>query len=419
MSGLLGQAALIVSGVVVARALGVEDRGNLALLIVVPLLLAQFGSLGLPVAATYEIARDPAIALPLLRRLAPLAGGLVMGLMVIHGGILVAIVSERGNEMRLAAIVTIVAIPAFVALQFGLAVMQGQQRYREFNLWRLAPAVLYAVLAVSLSAADYGTLPLLAACYAGAWLLVGGLVLALALAGSERHNVDRVDLPPTARLVKFGTRAVLGSASPSDGSGVDQAIVGFFLSTRLLGIYVVASAFMNLSRLVSQSIGLVAFPNVAARRNPRDAVRAMWRFTLAGAAAALAITIVLELVIGRLIVFFFGESFASAEGVARVLLIAAFFVGVRRVLGDSARGANRPLVGTVAEVTSWAVMIPAMVLLAPRLGLTGVAVALTIASASSLVVILVGVLRPTEDIPAQGRAGMRVPDVPLESRDLV
>ena len=53
-----GQLALVVSGVCAARILGVHDRGQLALFILVPLILTVLGALGVPVATTYFIARD-------------------------------------------------------------------------------------------------------------------------------------------------------------------------------------------------------------------------------------------------------------------------------------------------------------------------------------------------------------------------
>jgi O-antigen/teichoic acid export membrane protein len=56
------QLIVIVRGVLVARSLGLEDRGYLALLIVIAGVFALGGMLGLPSAVTYYIVRDPAQA---------------------------------------------------------------------------------------------------------------------------------------------------------------------------------------------------------------------------------------------------------------------------------------------------------------------------------------------------------------------
>ena len=408
LTGLSGQAALIVSGVVVARMLGVENRGNLALLTVLPLIITQFGSLGLPLAMTYEIARQPLVAYALLRRLGRFIAFQTLVLTLLHVATLAMLVHGRADAVQQAALTTTIAVPGLIALQYGLAVLQGQQRYRAFNVLRLAPALLYAGVAFGLFIAGPGTLLVLAAGISASWLVVGLTTIALALRGCDK-TMSGEDLPPTRQLLRFGVRGVLGSVSPSDGAGLDQMVVGLFLSVRALGLYVVAAAFMNLSRLVTQSIGLVAYPNIAARREIRDATRAMWRFTALGTGAALVITVVLELTVDRMIELLFGESFAAADDVARVLLLAALLSGVRRVLSDAARGANRPLLGTVAEVASWVCLVPTMVLLTPLLGLYGVALALVVASAASLYVIVRGVRSPQSAAPAADPADRPVP----------
>lgn len=418
LTGVSGQAALIISGVVAARLLGVDDRGNLALLTVLPLIIAQFGGLGLPLAVTFEIAREPAIARPLLRSVSRFVILQTIVLTLLHVAILVVVVGGAQRDIQVAAALTSLAVPSFIALQIGLAVMQGQQRHRAFNVLRLAPAVLYAAAALAVFAVGSGTLPVLAGCGAVCWLATAAVTLAVAIGGSLPGGSPATP-PPTRQLVRFGTRSMLGSAPPSDGSGIDQAAVALLLSTRALGLYVIATAFMNLSRFVTQSVGLVAYPAVARRRDAGDADRAMWRFAAVGVVAALAILIVLEVTVGRLIVLFFGESFAPATGAARVLLLAAFFLGVRRVLSDAARGANRPLIGTVAELTSCAMLIGGAVVLTPPLDLYGVPTALAIASAASLAVIICGVRRPRKpEAPGSARAAGVRPDVAIGAADV-
>jgi O-antigen/teichoic acid export membrane protein len=56
------QLAVLASGIAAARILGVEDRGHLALLALFPMVLAQFGTLGVPLAVTLFVSRAPADA---------------------------------------------------------------------------------------------------------------------------------------------------------------------------------------------------------------------------------------------------------------------------------------------------------------------------------------------------------------------
>src|SRR5436190_22303410 len=70
-TGIGGQVVLVASGIVVARALGPENRGILALVVVISAIATQVGSLGVPVSVTYWIAteqRNPRSLLRGLRR---------------------------------------------------------------------------------------------------------------------------------------------------------------------------------------------------------------------------------------------------------------------------------------------------------------------------------------------------------------
>ena len=169
--------------------------------------------------------------------------------------------------------------------------------------------------------------------------------------------------------------------------------MGLFVSGYALGLYVAAVASTNLSRLVAQSLGMVAYPNIAARTDPAEARRAMWRFFMAGVFLCLVILALVELTIGHLISLLFGASFSGAVRAAQILLIGALFTSGRRILSDASRGAGLPLPSTAAEITSCVVLIPLLALLTPRFGIEGAATAVTLTSLAGLLVLLVGVIR--------------------------
>ena len=392
-TGMAAQAALLVSGILAARLLGVENRGHLALLLIVPLLLAVFGSLGLPLATTFQVARNPAITRPLLRRHWRFVVGLTLGLTAVDAAVLLALFRAEEPNVQMAAAVSLPALPAAAAQQYALAIFQGQQRFRAFNLFRLAPSLIYSVLVVTLFLSTTVTLVEFSASFTGSFVLVAIVALVSAVRGSPKPETPE-GVPTMPELIRFGRRSVLGSISPSDGGGFDQAIIGVFLPRAALGLYVVGLAFTNLTRFTAQSIGMVAYPNVAGRADYADARRAMWKFFMVGAGASTLVVIFLQLSIDRLIPWLFGESFSDAVGVARILLVGVLFSSARRVLGDAARGANQPGAGTVGEFASWLVLIPALVAFTPTFGIRGVAIAIVLSSMTSLVVVLWRVWRP-------------------------
>ena len=210
--------------------------------------------------------------------------------------------------------------------------------------------------------------------------------------------------------MSFSLKALLGSVTPLQGLQIDQAIVGIFISRRALGLYVVAVAFTNLPRFLSQSIGLVAYPHFAAMRDAHDRARGVIRFVGMTLLLCGASIIVIELALPTLVPFLFGKAFEDAVGVAQILLISALLFGIRRVLSECARGAGRPALGSVAEAISLISLFPALSLFFHS-GAKGVALALVVAAAAGLIGIIVGwVARP-----AAGRVAETVSGEPSEA----
>lgn len=94
-SAVAGQGILVVSGVLVARVLGVEGRGELALIILVPGILAEHAPPGLPFAFTHVIAWDWFTGKELARQFGRLAAGITSVLTVLPAAVLP--VSARGK----------------------------------------------------------------------------------------------------------------------------------------------------------------------------------------------------------------------------------------------------------------------------------------------------------------------------------
>jgi hypothetical protein len=173
---------------------------------------------------------------------------------------------------------------------------------------------------------------------------------------------------------------------------VDQAVVGLFLSTPALGLYVVGLAFANLPRFIAQSIGYIAYPRVAAQPE-EQAWRTLWQFFWLAVGASGLVVLGLELAMARLVPLFFGDAFSGAVTLARILLVGALFLSARRVLTDGAQGLGRPGLGTIAEIASWAFLLPALAVFTPLWNSRGVAVALAVSSALSFAVLLVLLVR--------------------------
>jgi O-antigen/teichoic acid export membrane protein len=383
---------LVLSGVLVARALGPEDRGYMALVLLVPSVIALVGSLGLPLALTYFVARSPASARSIGTKLIvpavlQTAIGVVLTLVA-----LVTVLSGEPARVTSAGLVATALVPALLAQTYGLSMLQGQQRFLAFNALRVAPAFLYSIAVLGAFLTGFHSLFQLTLVTSAANLLAAGLIVAVLLRGLGRRDVAPAEVPSISEMTRFGLKGLVGSVSPVENFRLDQAVVALFLSPVSLGYYVVAQAFINLPRFVAQSVGLIAYPSVAAHRDRRAAARSLWRHFALGTALALGAVTILEITVPTLVSVFFGAAFSEVVPIARILLVGALFVSARRVLADGVRGAGYPSLGSIAEATSWIVMVPAMLVLAPSLGPEGVALAVTLGWAASLGILLAATL---------------------------
>jgi O-antigen/teichoic acid export membrane protein len=389
------QLALLISGVVLTRALGPTDRGNMALLILATAIASQLGGLGIPYALTYASARAPGAArrsLRLVWRQIGLQAAIAAGAAICALGLLTI---GRPDYVKIGAAMTAAAVAATVYERCGLGILQGLRRFLSFNLLRNASNTVFSCVAAALwLSGEHDFLP-----YAVAWCVCQAIIAPLVLRFANRaaSAAETDAAPPLSRpaLLRFGRRSLFGGDPPVETYRLDQAAIAVFLAPAALGFYVAALAFTNLPRFIAQSFSLVATPTVAGRESHRDAVRTMWRFFWLAVPVYTFLAAVLWITAPVLTDFFFGEAFSRSAGISRILLIATVLYCARRVLSDSARGAGYPGVGSIAEVASFGSVIPLFAVAIPVWGVDGVAYALVASSTIALAVLVIGIRRLT------------------------
>jgi O-antigen/teichoic acid export membrane protein len=395
------QLALLLSGVAGARILGVLDRGHSALLLLFATVLPVIGTLGMPLSVTYWIAQHPGVGQRVLRSLSRILALQTIAVTAVHAGVLFVVFHHSASYVQISAAISLLGTPAIIAWIYALAVLQGTQQFTALNLCRMIFPPLNAALLMAFLLSGVGDLILVTATWVSLYLLSAGVTAVAAYRGVAAVADESVASVPSVRTMSnFGLKAWLGSVTPLEGFQLDQAIVGLFISQAALGVYVVAVAFTNLPRFVAQSIGLVAYPNVAAENTERGRRRKIVNFAALTLVLCGVTVVVTELALPFLVPRLFGSAFHGAVGVGRILLISALLFGIRRVLSECARGDGRPLVGTVAEAVSLVTLAPFVILFSSD-GAKGVALALVLTSAAGVAATVIGLIRrPTALAPA-------------------
>lgn len=375
------QAAVLVTGVLSARLLGVEGRGSFSLATLVGTTAALIAGMSTPQLANLLVASG-AEQLVTVRRLfrAVLP---VLPVAVVTSMLL----AELLIGLPIAASLAGAAVPLLLVVGLGTGVTRGAARYWTSAWTQLAGPLLFAVvlvIAVQLLPATTDTAM-------SAWflsqLLAALLVLLLVYVARRRQALTSSGLPPVGEVRRRGLRSLLSTYAPLESLRLDQLAVGIFLGPAAVGLYVSAIAFSNLGRLLGQAMsGSVG--RVVVGRGPTAVplLNALW-------IGAGAFGLVVAAIAPALVPVAFGREFAGASALAVPLCVAGAFMAARTVLTEIARALGVEGRASLAELSATFAWIPlfACGMLLPD-QLMAVSIALAIATGLSLVFTL-GVLR--------------------------
>lgn len=382
----LAQLMLLLSGPLSVRLLGVEGRGELAVLIACTIFMSQVGALGVPAAFAFMISSQRVAARRFLQRywrpylvqvvlVSALSALLYLGLTHAEGD---------GSGTRLDAALVLLGTAAILVTLLGFSCLQGEHRFAVLGVLQSAPAGWYAAVLGVLLLLGASTVTEVAALYLAGWLVAALAALAVAWRWTQRGYRRDAEPASGATIRGYATRAMVATAAPIDGLAVDQLLLGLLVTRSDLGLYVVGYAFATACAAPLVAVSTLVAPRLAAL--DRDAARATaGRWLLLALGAALAIALVLELVVGVLLPWAFGDGASPAVPAARILIAAGLALGLRRVGAAVLLGLGRPGAGTAAEVSGFAVLLVAFPVAATS-GITAAAGALCAAALVSCVV---------------------------------
>lgn len=378
--------AVAVATLLVARIGGPIWVGALALLRVLPSIAGFLGTGAIPAAAPFFLAagrRDrPHLRATLVWLM--LAGGGVgavgwLALTLVAGG---ALFPELSRSLVAACAVLVVSQ---IVVSTGKACCQGDDDVPGSGLVILVEEVSFLPVFGVLWALGLGNGPLIVLSLLGADIITG----VWAWARLARRGFRRAGLVPDLALAReiwtFGMRGEVGSVLLLVNLRLDFLIVEAVAGPAALGIYAVASKYAELLRLPSDAVLWVLYPHFArddhapSATNPRATMRRVGVSVAAGAAP-------LALLSPLVIPLAYGSAFAAAVVPACILLVGLAGEGLAAVAVGYLYGRGRPGLASAATGAGVVVTVVLDVVLIPHWGVTGAAVASTLAYLSSTAV---------------------------------
>jgi O-antigen/teichoic acid export membrane protein len=382
------QLFLLVSGTLSARLLGPENRGYLAILALTASAIGQLGTVGMSLAATYFLSArllGGAELIGLLRRPAAIQ---ISVLTLINAIVVLGYTLISGAPILLAACLSLIQLPAIICVDYGIAFLLGAREHgvvagvRVFAAGSFAVGLIVLYLLQEHSLNWIVVIGVATTVCAGMLALVSGIVKARSIRVGTSIVKELGPSGARRRVLAFGRRGYVGYLAPVDAFRIDQLIVGFLVSPRALGIYVVGASFTNFTRLIAFNIGLSSTSEVASHGTPLER-RAAVRHTLLLAGGVLAIvTLGLAVFVIFAIPILFGSAFRDSIPVAEILFVAGWFLAMKRIAVDAVRGAGEARAGTHAELLNLVLFLALCVPLGRTLGGPGVALAVALSAAA-------------------------------------
>lgn len=398
-AGTNGVLALLgfVTGVLAARLLGPQGRGELAAIQMWPSFLATLAMLGLPEALVYFSAREPgrsgrylgtAIGLALLASLPFAAAGyLLMPRLLL---------AQPAEVIRAAQwYLWLILLYALVGLPYHP--LRGQQDFLRWNILRILPSVGWLAVLLLAWVAGWHAAPVLA----GAYLVVLAILFFPVMAVVLRRipGPYTPDLAACRPLLSFGLPSMASSIPQVLNFRLDQMIMAALLPAQALGLYVIGVTWGNMPAPLLSAVSAVALPRIAGIKDPEQrnaTVAHLCRFTVL---FALVIGAFLFVLTPWILPAVFGRAFASAVPAALVLVAGGTLSGLNLVLDDVLRGLGRPGAVLWAKLGGLIATAGTLAILLPRFGMMGAAWASLLGSGAATLIAAMWTVRVTSVTP--------------------
>lgn len=370
--------ALII-GILIARVLGPDGRGQLALIFLYTQTFSWLFSLALPKANIYILntSQSPDIVSKIFTHsiLFSLFFGFIASLLLIF--FLENLIDGVNDTVINSARVYIFCIPLIILGDNILNIFLGLRRYYLFNIKRALLPTLYVLSIIILYFFNELNLKNM--------LIIQSLNICLEVLISflMLRYFYRLELSLDFSIIKkvfsYGLKSYPNQVAEIGGQGVDQILTAPFLSSHDFGIYTVARLFASQMNVITTSVQAVIFPEVASRKKS-DAIDLLFKLLVFITPICLVVFIGMEVFGPFFITLLLGEDFFQSGNLMRFLLIAFLFTGLSQILQNGFYGLSKQFDAGIIEWTYLALCSILLTILIPNYGLYGVAYAFVAAS---------------------------------------
>ncbi|WP_214325150.1 oligosaccharide flippase family protein [Nonomuraea sediminis] len=396
--GAMGTLAL--GTVMVAQAGGAVLVGEFTLFRVLPGIVCVLAVCGLPAASPYFLARES-----VERQVRPALCVILLG-GAAFGGIAWLALSPLLHRVFLSELslpmVAAAAIPTFTQtfVAVGKSQLQGGQDQRGANVAIFAEEAAFLPLYGAVLLVSHDVRGMLAGLVLADVTVAAGIAVRLARTGYFR-SWERPSRPLIMEICGYGLRGQVGGLLQLVNDRFDVALLAAVASPSVLGVYAVASKLADLLRMPGLALTYVLYPSFA--RDPEGAAKRTAGFMARAFVASAVVAVPLVLLSGPVLPRVFGAEFAAAVLPSQIMIGGTVVTSVAGLVTAYLLGIGRPGANSISIVAGVVMTVALNLLLVPRLGAVGAAIAAAsanLATTATLLAFFVAV-RGRKPLPAE------------------
>jgi O-antigen/teichoic acid export membrane protein len=344
--------ANLVTGIVVARALGPEGRGVTIALSTVAQLAGFVFAMGAAQSLSYYIARRPADAPSLLTTWTLMLLPFAAVAIAITELLLPTIFASEPEAVEIGRwFMFIIVLVVGLELNYGL--LLGTHDYFAYNALRFAPTALAAASLIALWALDELTVR--------SALIAPNVAYLLALLVGMGRSVRRIGIgPPAWRLgltsLWYGVRGQGATVASNVTARLDVAMLPAYVSSASVGLYSVATNVSLIVYQLSNTFAGLVLPAAAAGERERGRLKvvgSLW----ASLAVAGVLAAVLGLLAAPLLELVYGSDFRDAAEPLVLLLPGAVLFAGASIVAAGVYAEGYPFTATAAQLVGMGVTV--------------------------------------------------------------
>ena len=392
--------------ILVAHLLGPQGQGIYKLALLIPSLLGLVTNLGINLANVYYVGQDARNARTAVAN--SLWSGLILGTLaaLVYLPFAVPIHNRFLPESPYYyELIGVVLLPISLINYYLAHIFTGLKELKPPSIWTVCMAImtLSGAAFVGLLTPSSGSEPApnVIEERVGGMVVLYALVIPVSstavylwLLGRRGLLSLRGDFAQWRRSVTYGIRGYIANLFQFLNFRLDSLILAAYLGATEVGIYSLAVLLSEFLWMIGNSVAMILFPTTAGQSEAQAtsltarACRQVTWITLAEA-------VVLGASAWWLVPFIFGERFRPSVAPLWLLLPGTVALIIPNVLTAHLAGRGRPQIGTLAAGVSLIATVALALLLIPRLGVAGAALASSAAYTITALVVLTAFRRVT------------------------